>query len=133
MFIRRLAASACALCLIIPAAAGAQQADHILPQPVPNMHTQNQPDLKASTPSTTSVDKIGSLTAAQLAAAYGTDVPRATPVAKPASSASSDDSTNGWRIAAVVEAALLAVFALGCALALTGRLNPRRQASGLGV
>jgi hypothetical protein len=127
MFIRRLAASACALCLIIPAAAGAQQADHIFPQPVPETHTQNQ------TPSTTSVGKTASLTAAQLAAAYGTDVPRATPVATPASSASSDDSTNGWRIAAVIEAALLAVFALGCALALTGRLNPRRQASGLGV
>ena len=93
MFIRRLAASACALGLIIPAAAGAQQADHIVPQPAPEKtHTvygdsqydlQNKQELGV-VPTTkggwskTDVDKMRALSTEQLAAAYGTGRPTAT-------------------------------------------------------
>jgi MYXO-CTERM domain-containing protein len=140
MFIRRLATSACALGLIIPAAAGAQQADHIFPQPVPEKtHTvygdtkydlQNKQDLAPKGDTKNDVtpsyaDRVGSLTAAQLAAAYGTTMPKATPIASPAAS-STDDGTDGWRIAAVVEAGLLAAIALAGA-AFVARRRPQRS------
>jgi hypothetical protein len=73
------------------------------------------------------VDRVGSLTAAQLATAYGTTQPKATPVASPSVS-STDDGTNGWRIAAVAEAGLLAAFVLGAAT-FVGRMRPRRGAT----
>jgi hypothetical protein len=73
------------------------------------------------------VDKVGALSAEQLAAAYGTSRPKSTPVATQVAG----DDTNEWRIAAVVEAALLAAFAVGAALALSGR--QRRRTAGLGV
>ena len=81
-----------------------------------------------ATPGTkvTGVDRIGSLTPEQLAAGYGKTKPKATPV----SVAAPDDGTNGWRIAAVGEAALLAAFAIGAAVFLTGR---QRRAPRLGV
>ena len=178
MFIRRLAASACALGLIIPAAAGAQQADHIFPQPAPEKtHTvygdshydlQNKQelgvtagtkgDLKASVaagktvghvdsvaaaqfassgairggPAPSIVDRIGSLSAKQLAAAYGTERPKVTPIATPASSATQNNDDDGWRVAAIAEAGLLAAFLAGCGVALS-RVRPRRRAPGLGV
>ena len=77
----------------------------------------------AGTPSTqvTDVDRISSLTAAQLAAAYGTTKPTATPVAAP--TASNDDTSNGWQIAAIAEAGLLAAFALGAAAFAASRQN----------
>jgi hypothetical protein len=74
----------------------------------------------------TDVDRIGSLTPEQLAAAYGTTKPKATPV----SVAAPDDTTNGWRIAAVAEAAVLAAFAIGAVVFVTGR---QRRAPRLGV
>jgi hypothetical protein len=74
----------------------------------------------------TDIDKVGSLTPEQLAAAYGTTKPKVTPV----SVAAPDDSTNGWRIAAVAEAAILAAFAIGAAVFLTGR---QRRTPRLGV
>jgi hypothetical protein len=176
MFIRRLATSACALGLIIPAAAGAQQADHIFPQPVPEKthtvygdpkydlhHTQGL----AGTPTAAQVaaaraaerqymggpaipvqtggltaegkgdtkndvtptyaDRVGSLSPAQLAAAYGTTTPKATPVASP-TVGSTDDNTDGWRLAAVGEAGLLAAFVLGAAT-FVGRMRLRRGAA----
>jgi hypothetical protein len=70
------------------------------------------------------LDRIGSLTAEQLAAAYGTTKPAA---ATHASSASADDGTNGWRIAAVTEAALLAALALGSALIVSARRRAPRM------
>jgi len=73
------------------------------------------------------VDRVGSLTAAQLAAAYGTTQPKATPVASPSVS-SSEDGTDGWRIAAVAEAGLLAAFVLGAAT-FVGRMRTRRGAT----
>jgi hypothetical protein len=146
MFTRRIAVSACALCLAVPAAAGAQPA-HDQPAPAKpavaygdtKYDLQNQQelggvtgdtksDLKAPTTATTDTDKVGSLSAEQLAAAYGTDRPKTTPVT--ASVGQSDDGTNEWQIAAFVEGGLLAAFVVGSGLALT-RMRPRR--AGLGV
>jgi hypothetical protein len=75
----------------------------------------------------TYADRVGSLSPAQLAAAYGTTTPKATPVASPAVD-STDDNTDGWRLAAVAEAGLLAAFVLGAA-AFVGRMRPRRGAA----
>lgn len=73
------------------------------------------------------VDRVGSLTPEQLAAAYGTTKPAASPVA---SVSSHDDGTNGWRVAAVIEAALLAAFAIAAAVVLSSRA---RRAPHMGV
>jgi len=63
----------------------------------------------------------GSMTDAQLAAAYGiNNKPDAAPVHATVVSAT-DDGTDGWRIAAVVEAGLLAALAVGAAVLVTGR------------
>ena len=75
----------------------------------------------------TYADRVGSLSPAQLAAAYGTTTPKATPVASPAVG-STDDNTDGWRLAAVAEAGLLAAFVLGAAT-FVGRMRPRRGAA----
>jgi hypothetical protein len=77
---------------------------------------------KPATP-VTDVDRVGSLSAEQLAAAYGTTKP-ATPASAP--TASHDDTTNGWQIAALVQAALLAACALGAAVVISGRARSRR-------
>jgi hypothetical protein len=61
----------------------------------------------------TDVDRVGSLTPAQLAAAYGTTKPTVTPVSAP--TASDNDTNNGWQIAALSEAAVLAAFVLAAA------------------
>jgi hypothetical protein len=145
MLTRRLVACACALALAVPAAAGARagfdppiKTDHVVygdtkydlqntqqlgPKGVaaePKGDTKN--DVKP-----TYADRIGSLTAGQLAAAYGTTQPKTTPVASPSVS-SSDDDPNGWQIAAIAEAGLLAAFALGAAT-FVGRMRPRRGAT----
>ena len=97
----------------------------------------------------TDVDRVGSLSWEQLAAAYGTRKPtgpaeqvataygatapnaRFVPAAVASDSATSDGvSTDGWQIAAVGEAALLAAFAIGAAVFLIGR---QRRAPRLGV
>jgi hypothetical protein len=83
----------------------------------------------AGTPSApvTGVDRVGSLTPAQLAAAYGTTKPTATPTSAPTAS---DDTTNGWQIAALGEAAVLLAFALG-AVALVARRQSRAPHMGV--
>jgi hypothetical protein len=135
MLTRRITISACALCLAVPAAAGAQ--------PIRD-------------PAAGHADRIGSLTAKQLAAAYGTTEATAparvamgpsgtteataparvamgpsgtTKATAPArvTVASDGDGTNGWRIAAGSEAALLAALALGSALILRARRSVPRM------
>ena len=76
----------------------------------------------------TDVDRVGSLTPAQLAAAYGTTKPTVTPVSAP--TASNDDTTNGWQIAALGEAAVLLAFALG-AVTLVARRQSRAPHMGV--
>lgn len=135
MLTRRIVASVCALALAVPAAAGARAGF----DPPPTTHhvvygdtkydLQNQQDLGSPKGDTkddvvvTDADRIGSLTSTQLAAAYGTDRPHRAPIAD-----STDDGTNGWRIAAVVEAGLLAAIALAGA-ALVARTRPRHGAT----
>ena len=131
---RSLAAALCALSLTIPAAASAKVADDGPVTPAVKGHVatgDTKGDLIAPTSGNGYVDKVGSLSPEQLAAAYGTARPKVTPVATPASSKSPDNGTDEWRVAAVVEAALLAAFAVGAALALSGR--QRRRTAGLGV
>jgi hypothetical protein len=151
---RRLAAALCALSLTIPAAASAKVADDGPVTPAVKGHVatgdtkgdlsaptsgngyvgvtgDTKGDLSAPTSGNGYVDKVGSLSPEQLAAAYGTTRPKVTPVATPASSKSPDNGTDEWRVAAVVEAALLAAFAVGAALALSGR--QRRRTAGLGA
>jgi hypothetical protein len=70
---------------------------------------------------------IGTMSDKQLAAAYGiNNKPSAAP-AHAAVASATDDSTDGWRFAAVVEAGLLAAFAVGAAVLLTGRQRRLRM------
>jgi len=137
MLTRRIVACACALALAVPAAAGAR-AGFDPPPTAPHVaygdtkyDLQNQQDVgspKGDTKydiKTSYADRVGSLTASQLAAAYGTSQPHGTPIASPA--AGSSDDVNGWRIAAVAEAGLLAAIALGAA-AFVARTRPRGTA-----
>ena len=156
MLTRRIAAGASALALVVPAAAMARPADN---QPVayggPSVahnagvaygdtkyDLQNQQDQKTAKPSY--ADRVGSLSAEQLAAAYGTTEPKGTPVDSPQQfttaygaatpnarfvpataasngGASDGDSANGWQIAAIAEAGLFAAFGLGSVALLRAR------------
>ena len=142
MLTRRIVASVCALALAVPAVASARAADNGTPVNRSGVvygdtkyDLQNKQDLapKGVVGDTKNdvkpsyADRVGSLSAAQLAAAYGTTKTKATPVTSPSAS-SPDDGTNGWRIAAVAEAGLLAAIALGSA-AFVGRMRPRRGAA----
>jgi hypothetical protein len=144
MFTRRIVASTCALALLAPAAAVARPADN---GPAVNRggvvygdtkyDLQNQQDLNGGD-AADRVDRIGSLTPQQLAAAYGTTQPKGSPVLSaqqfseaygatapnarfvpasattPATSSKGDDN-DGWQIAAISEAALIALLACGSA------------------
>jgi hypothetical protein len=134
MSTRRIVAGVCALALAVPAVGSARPG---FDPPVKATDSVAQGDTKNDLQSkqavapkgdtkgdvkSSYVDRIGALSAEQLTAAYGT-THEPTPV--PSSpTASPDDGTNGWRIAAVVEAGLLAAIALGSA-ALVGRRRPR--------
>jgi hypothetical protein len=114
MLSSRIVAGACALSLAVPAAAAAQpyrdapigHLRHTTTHVVygdSNYDRQNQADLKAPI--------------APVAVAHHA-VP-ATAVED--SPATTDDGTQGWRIAALGEAALLAAFAVGSVVLLRGR------------
>ena len=147
MLARRLIACTCALALTVPAAAAAVPAQDPpaayggptvagdTKSDLQNKQDLGAPGLKGDTkadvapPAGNSVEAIASLGDEQLAAAYGTTKIDAKPVATPrAAVASTDDGTDGWRVAAVAEAGLLAAIALG-ATALVGRARPRRGAA----
>jgi hypothetical protein len=151
MFTRRIVACACALALAVPAAASARAGFD--PPTQTTSHTvygdtkydlQNQQDLASPKGDVANVYvppkgdtkddlvlpagkggvAVASLSQAQLAAAYGGSGPlHPAKVAAP-----TDDGTDGWRIAAVAEAGLLAAFALGAAT-FVGRMRPRRGAT----
>jgi hypothetical protein len=181
MLTRRLVACACALALAVPAAAGARagfdppQTTHHTVYGDTQYDLQNQQDQGSPTgdpadvyvpPTNTTVaskgdtkndvapsyaDRIGSLSPAQLAAAYGTDQPKVSPVATThrvvvpagkgvggrlvvvnqahrASGAGSSNDLDGWRLAALVEAGLLAAMVLGSATLIT-RTRPQHGAT----
>jgi hypothetical protein len=145
MLIRRIAASACALCLAVPAVAAAKddvghahQAAAVLAvgdtkgdlhgavSAVPPADTKGDLHGAASAvpPGDTKDDLPGSVASP---ATHNTAVaPRVTP--QP--TASTYDATNGWRLAAVIEGGLLAAFAIGAAVFMTGR---RHRAPRMGV
>jgi hypothetical protein len=145
MLIRRIAASACALCLAVPAVAAAKddvghahQAAAVLAvgdtkgdlhgavSAVPPADTKGDLHgaVSAVPPGDTKDDLPGSVASP---ATHNTAVaPRVTP--QP--TASTDDATNGWRLAAVIEGGLLAAFAIGAAVFMTGR---RHRAPRMGV
>lgn len=126
---RRIAACACALALAVPAAASAMP-PHDPPASQGANVTQGDTkyDLQNTQAGASYAHQVSSLQPEQLAAAYGTTKIDATPVT--ASVASSNDGNDGWRIAAVIEAGLLAAFAVGAAVLLTGR---QRRAPGMGT
>jgi hypothetical protein len=129
MLSRRLLASACALCLLVPAAATAMP-PHDPPAAYggPTVAGDTKSDLNAGQ---SYADKVGSLPPEELAAAYGTTKIDAKPVAPSRGPIiSNDDGTNGWRIAAVVEAGVLAAFAAGAAFLVAGR---QRRAPRMGM
>ena len=152
MFTRRIMVCACALALAVPAAAGARpgfdppiktqhvvvygdtkydlQNEQDLGSPAVKGDTKNDVALKGDTkndiivPAGKSVGAIASLTDKQLPAAYGGRLHAAHVTAAGAT----DDGPDGWQIAAVAEAGLLAAFALGAAT-FVGRMRPRRGAT----
>jgi hypothetical protein len=163
MLIRRIAASACALCLAVPAVATAKDVRYVghahhatavlavgdtkgdlhgAVSAVPPADTKGDlhGTVSAVPPGDTKDDLRGAVSAVPPGDTKG-DLPGT--VASPAthdtavaprvtsqSKASTDDATNGWRLAAVIEAGLLAALAIGAAVFMTGR---RHRAPHMGV
>jgi hypothetical protein len=130
MLTRRIVISACALSLAIPAAAGASPATNPPKASNPDGLTSiTYPTLvKAKGPFGTTPATHPKLVKAK--GPYGTTIASSTQhttgaTAHPAG-ASGRDAANSWRTAAVSEAALLAVLALGSALLLLARRRPPR-------
>ena len=150
MLTRRIVASVCALCLAIPAAASAKDVRYVghahhavlvatgdtksdLPGAVavvPPGDTTG--DLTRTVPAVPGGDTKGDLTRTVPAPPAGDtkdDLPSTpathnTAVAPRATSqpaASTDDATNGWRLAAVIEGGLLAAVAIGAGVFMAGR------------
>jgi hypothetical protein len=119
MLTRRLVASACALCLAVPAVAGAKPVryvGHVHHAAAIVVTGDTKGDLPGSIPAVGAGDTKDDL--ASTPATHNTGVaPRATSQ----STASTDDATNGWRLAAVIEGGLLVAFAIGAAVFMTGR------------
>ena len=135
MLTRRIAASACALCLVVPTAASAMpggpvftgHVHHATPV-VASGDTKN--DLHVSAyEQAISGDTKGRLPRA-IAPAPATSKPvSVAPAGRAKPAVAGDGSTDGWQIAAWAEAAVLAAFALGAALLVSGRTRSRRLSS----
>jgi hypothetical protein len=131
MLIRRIAASACALCLAVPAVATAKDVRYVghahhatAVLAVGDTKGDLRGAVAAVPPGDTKDDLPGAVASP---ATHNTAVaPRATSQ----STASTDDATNGWRLAAVIEAGVLAALAIGAAVFMTGR---RHRAPHMGV
>jgi hypothetical protein len=142
MLIRRIVASACALCLAVPAVATAKDvryvghAHHTAAIVVTGDTKNDLPGAVAAVPAVAAGDTKGDLTGAVAPTPAGdtkSDLPgevapapasHNTAVAPRATSqpaAATDDATNGWRLAAVIEGGLLAALAIGAAVFMTGR------------
>jgi hypothetical protein len=125
---RRIAACACALALAVPAAASA------MPPHDPassqggtvsygdtKYDLQNAQDLNAGVAAKQDLKRLQA--GKTIAIVKPADSPRAAVV-------STSTDSNGWRVAAVIEAGILAAFAVGAAVLLTGR---QRRAPGMGT
>lgn len=149
MVTRRIALTTCVLCLAVPGVAGAQpihdspggRADRVLHRASLDTETPGdaysqlshaealdamgrQRDHSDNASDKAHVDRVGSLTAEQIIAAYGSTKPAP---ATHATIASANHDTDGWRIAAITEAALLAALALASALIARARRRAPRM------
>jgi hypothetical protein len=137
MLTRRIATSACALCLIVPALAGAQPihdppaATPASPQSTARVMGPSGATTPTSPQSTArAMGPSGATTPTSPQSTARAMGPSGTTKASPrAAIVSEGDGTNGWRIAAVSEAALLAALALGSALI----VRDRRAAPRMGM
>ena len=128
---RRIATSVCTLCLVIPAAAGASSATN------PTKAEGPYGIVAAGSPSAVKAEgpygsvPAGPRSAVKAKGPYGITAPPApqntTGASVQALSASPGDGTDGWRIAAFSEGALLAGLALAFALLLPGRRRGPRM------
>jgi hypothetical protein len=132
MLTRRIAASACALCLAVPAAASAVPTDPGFVGHFHHVPVVATGDTKNDVHVQTYEEAISGDTKGRLPRA----ITHAPPVSKPVSAApagratpavAGDGSTDGWQIAALAEAGLLAVVALGAAGALSTRTRRKAQ------
>jgi hypothetical protein len=134
---RRIIPVLCALALAVPATAVAQPAHD---PPATQSGTvaygdtkydlQNQRDQSAPAGGTAYEQAISGDTKGDLPRAIA-PAPATPPTTKPAAPASAptashDDTTNGWQIAALAQAALIAACALGAAVVMSGRMRSRR-------
>ena len=119
MLTRRILASVCAQCLVVPAAAGAKDVryvGHVHHAAAIVVTGDTKGDLPGAVPAVGAGDTKDDLPSTP--ATHNTGIaPRATSP----STASTDDATNGWRLAAVIEGGLLIAFAIGAAVFMTGR------------
>jgi hypothetical protein len=133
MLTRRIAASACALCLAIPTVAAAKPApaefvghvDHGVAV-VATGDTKNDLHVSAYEQAIAG-DTKGRLPRA-VVPAPSTPV-KAAPAGRATPVVAGDESNDGWQIAALAEAGLIVVVALGAAGALTSRTRRNTQPS----
>ena len=119
MLTRRIVASACALCLAVPAAASAKDVryvGHVHHAAAIVVTGDTKGDLPGAVPAVAAGDTKDDLPSTP--ATHNTGIaPRATSQ----STASTDDATNGWRLAAVIEGCVLVAYGIGAAVVMTGR------------
>ena len=134
MLTRRIVAGACALCLAVPAAAGAKDvryvghAHHVVlvatgdtKSDLPRTVAVVPPgDTKSDLPRTVAVVPPGD-TKSDLPSTPASHDTAVAPRSTSPATASADHATNGWRLAAVIEGALIAALAIGAAVFMTGR------------
>ena len=136
---RRIAATACTLCLAIPAAAGASpttslRAPSVIPPGPPSTVKAKGPyGIVPPGPRSTVKAKgpYGIALSGPRVPTRGVNAPlhqhQSAAAALAAAGTLHHHGMNGWRAAAVAEAALLAALALGCALVLSARRRPARM------
>jgi hypothetical protein len=132
MLTRRIAASACALCLVVPTAAAANGGPaftghtHHAAAVVATGDTKN--DLHVQTyEQAISGDTKGRLPRAIAPAPAPSKPVSVTPAGRATPAVAGDGSTDGWQIVALAEAGLIAVVALGAAAAMTSRTRRETQ------
>ena len=120
MLTRRIVASVCALCLAVPTFAAAKPVHHHAVAVVATGDTKNDLHVDANQ------QAIVGDTKSDLPRAITHAPPATKPVTLPRGgtvnrTVAGDGSTDGWQIAALAEAGLLAVAALGVGAAMTSR------------
>jgi len=137
MLTRRIAASACALCLAVPTFAAAKPVHHHAVAVVVTGDTKSDLHVAASQQAAVGDTKSDLHVAANRQAIVGdtkSDLPAAITHAPPATkpvilprggtvnrTVASDGSTDGWQIAALLEGGLLAALAIAAGASLAGR------------